>query len=101
MLGSSRFQTMRNTATALRLRPAHARAQIAELAQAQFAQWEQESFALAKAHAYCNGTLTGSTDAANGAVLPADYAHTVKPIGERCMILAGYRVADVLRQLFE
>jgi hypothetical protein len=34
-------------------------------------------------------------------VLPADYAQTMKPIGERRITLAGYRVADVLRQLFE
>ena len=101
VLGSSRFQTVRNTATALRLRPAHARGQLAELAQPQFAQWEQESFELAHAHAYRNGTLPGSADSNNGVVLPADYAPTVKPMGERRIILAGYRVADVLRQLFE
>ena len=101
VLGSSRFQTVRNTATALRLRPAHARAQLAELAHPQFAQWEQESVALAQAHAYCNGTLPGSPDQEHGAVLPADYAQTVKPTGERRMVLAGYRVADVIRQLFE
>jgi hypothetical protein len=101
VLGSSRFQTVRNTATALRLRPAHAREQLAELAQSQFAQWEQESFLLAQEHAYRNGTLPGSTDEKNGAVLPTDYAQTVKPIGERRIVLAGYRVADVLRQLFE
>jgi S1/P1 Nuclease len=101
VLGSSRFQTVRNTATALRLRPVHARDQFAELAHSQFAQWEQESVALAQEHAYRNGTLPGSPNNENGAVLPADYAQTVKPIGERRMILAGYRLADVLRQLFE
>jgi hypothetical protein len=40
MLGSTRFQTVRNTATELRLRPAHARNQLTELAQVQFKQWE-------------------------------------------------------------
>jgi hypothetical protein len=56
---------------------------------------------LAHAHVYRNGTLPGSPDADNGAVLPADYAQTVKPMGERRMILAGYRLVDVLRQCFE
>ena len=101
MLGSTRFQTVRNTATELRLRPAHARAQLPELTQAQFEQWEQESFTLAKEHVYRNGTLQGSADEANGAVLPADYAQTMKPLGERRITLAGYRLSDMLRQLFE
>ena len=79
----------------------HARGQLAELAHPQFAQWEQESFELAHVHAYRNGTLPGSADSDNGAVLPADYAPTVKPMGERRLTLAGYRMADVLRQLFE
>jgi hypothetical protein len=93
--------TKGKTATALRLRPAHAREQLAELAQSQFAQWEQESVGLAHEHAYRNGTLPGRPDAENGAVLPADYAPTVKPLGERSITLAGYRLADVLWQLFE
>jgi hypothetical protein len=52
-------------------------------------------------HAYRSGTLLGSTDTENGAVQPADYVQTVKPIGERRLTLAGYGVADVLLQLFE
>jgi hypothetical protein len=101
VLGSTRFQTVRNTATELRLRPAHARAQLAELAQTQFEQWEQESLVLAQEQAYRHGTLQGSADEANGAVLPSDYAQTMKPIAERRVTLAGYRFADMLRQLFE
>ena len=31
----------------------------------------------------------------------ADYAQAVKPIEERRVTLAGYRLADVLRQLFD
>jgi hypothetical protein len=42
-----------------------------------------------------------TTEGDTAGVLPADYAQTVQPMGERRMILAGYRVADVLRQLFE
>jgi hypothetical protein len=55
---------------------------------------------LAKEQAYRHGTLQGSVDEANGAVLPADYAQTMKPIGERRVTLAGDRLADVLRPLF-
>jgi hypothetical protein len=102
VLGSERFQTVRNTATSLRLRPAHARAQLPELAQKEFDQWaRQESVTLAQEQVYRNGSLQGSTDKRNGTVLPADYAGTAKPIGERRLVLAGYRLADVLKQLFE
>ena len=31
---------------------------------------------------------------------PQDYIATVKPLTERCMVLAGYRLADVLKQAF-
>jgi hypothetical protein len=102
VLGSERFQTVRNTATQLRLRPNHARAQLAELSQPQFELWAtQESFTLAKEQAYRNGTLRGSRDKNNGVVLPADYASVAKPIGERRIVLAGYRLADVLKDVFE
>src|SRR5262249_40614367 len=53
VLGSTRLQTVRNTAIELRLRPGHARRQFSGLAQHQFEQWaKQESFTLATEHAY-------------------------------------------------
>jgi hypothetical protein len=56
---------------------------------------------LAKEQVYRNGTLQGGTDKRHGAVLPADYPGTAKPIGERRVVLAGYRLADVCKRLFE
>jgi hypothetical protein len=100
IFGSERFQSVRNRATALRLQPDHARAQLPELQETSFERWaRQESFNLAKDHAYRNGQLQGSRDQDNGAVLPADYIATVKPLAERRMVLAGYRLADVLTQI--
>jgi hypothetical protein len=100
ILGSERFQSVRNTATALRLQPDHARAQLPELRETSFEQWaKQESFNLAKEHAYRNGQLRGSRDQQNGEVFPADYIATVKPLAERRIVLAGYRLADVLTQV--
>jgi hypothetical protein len=91
---------VRNTAIELRLRPNHARTQLPELSETQFTQWAKaESFALAKAEGYRNGMLQGSTDKDHGVVLPADYANTVKPLAERRIVLAGYRLADVLTQI--
>jgi S1/P1 Nuclease len=100
ILGSERFQSVRNRATELRLQPHHARHQLPELAETQFAQWaRQESFRLATEHAYRNGMLQGSTDDNNGVVLPADYVRTTKPLAERRLVLAGYRLADVLAEI--
>jgi len=99
ILGSERFQNVRNTATALRLQRTHARTQLPELTETRFEGWaRQESFGLAKEQAYRNGQLRGSKDQQNGDVLPADYIATVKPLAERRIVLAGYRLADVLTQ---
>src|SRR5262249_12890343 len=99
LLGSERFQNVRNTATALRLKRTHARAQLPELTETRFAGWaRQESFGLAKEHAYRNGQLQGSKDQQNGEALPTDYITTAKPLAERRIVLAGYRLADVLTQ---
>lgn len=102
ILGSDRFRSVRNRATELRLRPEHARQQLPELTETRFEHWaRQESFTLAKEQAYRNGQLKGSTDKDQGEVLPADYIPTVKPLAERRIVLAGYRLADVLQQVFE
>src|SRR6266581_2324792 len=88
-----------STATALRLQPDHARSQLPELRETRFEQWaKQESFSLARDQAYRNGQLHGSTDKNQGEVFPADYLATVKPLAERRIVLAGYRLADVLKQ---
>jgi len=98
--GSERFQSVRNTATALRRQPAHTRAQLSELTETRFEGWaRQESFTVAKEKAYRNGQLHGSRDQQNGEVFPADYIATVKPLAERRVVLAGYRLADVLTQI--
>jgi len=69
------------------------------LRETRFEQWaKQESFSLARDQAYRNGQLHGSTDKDQGEVFPADYIATVKPLAERRIVLAGYRLADVLKQ---
>jgi len=102
ILGSDRFQSVRNTATALRSQPDHARAHHPELTETRFEGWaREESFSVAKEQAYRNGQLRGSSDQHNGEVFPSDYIATVKPLAERRIVLAGYRLADVLRELSE
>ncbi|MDZ8135773.1 MAG: S1/P1 nuclease [Nostoc sp. DedQUE04] len=99
ILGSERFQTVRNTAT--RLRASYQRNRLPELRETKFNNWAKlESFKIAKQQAYINGKLSGSTDKNDGKALPPNYAATAKPIAQRQMSLAGYRLADVLNQVF-
>lgn len=99
ILGSENFQTVRNTA--IRLRNTYQRRKIPELAETQFDNWAKvESFNLAKQQAYLNGRLSGSLDRNDGKLLPPNYVANSKPIAERRMSLAGYRLADLLNKLF-
>ncbi|MBE8988033.1 S1/P1 nuclease [Nostoc sp. LEGE 12450] len=99
ILGSENFQTVRNTAT--KIRADYQRSKLPELRETKFDNWAKvESFNIAKQKAYLNGKLSGNSDKSDGKVLPQNYAATAKPIAERRMSLAGYRLADVLNKLF-
>ena len=101
ILGSQNFQTVKNRGTDLRLRPEFARKKLAELEEPSFDKWAAESFQLAKDAVYRNGKLRGSPNRNNAPVLPADYPKTVQPLAERRMVLAGYRIAQVLQNIPE
>ncbi len=99
LLGSESFQNVRNLATELRLRKEFSKEKLTELANTDFEHWaSKESFPLAKEHAYRNGTLKGSPQMKQAPTLPADYAKATQPIAERRAVLAGYRIAAVLRE---
>jgi hypothetical protein len=96
--GSTRFNSVNNRANALRAKPEFRRNALQELSEPLFSRWASvESFGLAKAVVYRNGSLQGSTNKNNGAVLPGNYISSSQPIAERRAMLAGYRLADILR----
>lgn len=64
-----------------------------------FEVWAKESMAIAAFRAYRSGDVKGSTDKAEAPVLPDGYAAEAKAIAERRIVLTGYRVAGVLRDL--
>lgn len=98
---SKRYQTVSNRATRLRLNPEFSRDNLPELAETEFNNWaEVESFELAKEVAYQGGTLEGSNDRDDGAVLPLDYIDKAKTVAQKQVVLAGYRLADLLEQLY-
>ncbi len=98
---SERYTDARNIATELRLRPEFARPKLTELSEPKFENWAKvESVALAKSAVYRDGKLPGGPTPETAAVMPADYPKAVKPIAERRALLAGTRLAAVLREAF-
>jgi hypothetical protein len=103
---SSNLTRLRNEATALRNRQAFQRSQLTELASTDFESWARESFEIGTKIAYRNGGKIGiprrgmdcSTVAA-APVLPAGYVINASRIADRRIILAGYRLADLLTRL--
>ncbi len=73
-----------------------------------FESWAMESFEIATKIAYQNGRLTGSPRARNkdcrnveaAPVLPVGYVVNAGRIAYRRMIVAGYRLADLLTRLW-
>jgi hypothetical protein len=104
---SSNMTRVRNEATALRNRQEFQRSQLTELASTDFESWAKESFEIAAKIAYRNGARIGTPKGGNkdcsmvaaASVLPVGYAHSASWIANRRMILAGYRLADLLTRV--
>ena len=93
LLGADDYTSARNLA--IQARKTIDRKQLPQLCETGITAWARESFQLAQDNAYRSHTLQTGTDE-EGAILPADYVATVKPIAIRQVILAGYRLADEL-----
>jgi hypothetical protein len=101
---SSNLTRLQNEATALRNRQGF---QLTELGNADFKSWAKESFEIATKIAYRNGGRIGSprdgnkdcTALAAAPVLPVGYAVSARRIADRRIILAGYRLADLLTRV--
>jgi len=87
--GSERFGSVQNRARNFRSRPELRRTVLSELSETRFERWARtESFEAAKQHGYVNGTLSGSTNGNNGAVLPDGYVSNAQGIAIRRAMLA-------------
>jgi hypothetical protein len=104
---SQNLTRLRNEATALRSRQEFQRSQLTELASTGVESWAKESFEIATKIAYRNGGRIGIPKGGNkdcGEVqvtplLPAGYVVNASRIADRRMMLAGYRLADLLSGL--
>jgi hypothetical protein len=99
---------LRNEATTLRNRSEFARNQLTELAASDFELWANESFELATKISYQNGAVPGAAkgnhkncaEIADAGLLPAGYVRVSGRIAHRRIMLAGYRLADLLKRSF-
>src|SRR5215510_7012270 len=104
---SQNLTRLENEATALRNLHEFQRCQLTELANTAFESWVKESFEIATKFAYRNGGRIGIPKGGNKdctmvaavPVLPAGYVVSASRIADRRMILAGYRLADLLRHV--
>jgi hypothetical protein len=64
---------------------------------ANFPQWRAESLKIAKSIAYAPG-FPGAVDKAGAQPVPNEYLRAAQPVTERRVTMAGYRLADVLRE---
>jgi hypothetical protein len=100
VLGSERPRSVSQKATLLR--STYGRGALPELAdETDFRNWAQrEGLSLAHATAYQQGTLQSGPNKRSGVVLPPGYLEEAKPVAEKRLALAGYRLADLLARLF-
>jgi hypothetical protein len=106
---SQNLNRLRNEATALRNRQEFQRNQLSELANTNFESWGKESYEIATKIAYRNGGRIGIPKGraidcvmvAAAPVLPAGCVVSARRIADRRMILAGYRLADVLTRILK
>ncbi|NUM56117.1 MAG: S1/P1 nuclease [Candidatus Hydrogenedentes bacterium] len=99
IIGSDRLRSIRNAS--ILIRKTFPRDHLRELQHREFREWSAESFQLAQSHVYQFGKLPGSVDKNNAPVLTQSYRMNAKALAERRAALAGYRLADVLEQLFD
>ena len=104
---SQNLTRLRNEATALRNRQEFQRSQLTELANTNFESWAKESYEIATKFAYRNDGRIGIPRGGNmdcrevqaAPLLPAGYVVSSSRIADRRMILAGYRLADMLMRV--
>lgn len=108
LTSSQNIATLVTIATALRARPEFSRNNLEELRNQIFDSWAKESYVIASQIAYQNGRRIGTPRAKkmdcpevdDAAVLPVGYVQVARKIADRRVVLAGFRLADLLVSLF-
>ncbi|MFL5382189.1 MAG: S1/P1 nuclease [Longimicrobiaceae bacterium] len=95
------FGQIASAARLLLSQPAMRRATFPELGVHNVTRWAQfESYPLAVHRAYLDGALEYGTSEATARPVPSGYLSRARATADRRMVLAGYRLADLLRAHF-
>jgi hypothetical protein len=85
---------------AIQISADHPRSSLTELAKDKTpVAWSKESRLIAIESGYLHGSLQGSTQADDAPALPVGYTKNMKTIAERRAALAGWRLADEIRNV--
>ena len=103
---SSNMTRLNNEATTLRNRSEFSKNQLTELASTDYEAWVKESLQIATTITYQNGAIgtpkgefKDCSEIVDAKLLPNGYARVAGRIADRRIMLAGYRLADLLKQL--
>ncbi len=101
VIGSQNFREADNRAVLLKNEKELSRKNLKELKNKKFEGWaEKESFELAKKHAYAQRGLQTSTNREQALLLSQEYINVAKTVAEKQIVLAGYRMADLLCKVY-
>lgn len=97
---SQEFRVVKQRAEALSKRSELKREKLSDdLAFQSFQDWAVASYKLAIDRAYLSGTLKPGEEH-DGTVIPSDYQANAQDIAERQILLSGYRISDVMVEMF-
>lgn len=99
--GTQNFREADNRAVLLKNQQEFGRKNLKELKSKKFEKWaEKESFLLAKTYAYMDEGLQTSTNREQALLLSQQYIDAAKQVAEKRIVLAGYRIADILCKVY-
>jgi hypothetical protein len=93
------YDMARDRANDLLRRQEFARNELLKNADVDYIRWAKESFELAKTAVYLGGTLQVGSKPEEASLLSSDYAKNAKQCAERQIVLASYRLADLLKSI--
>lgn len=102
IIDTEKFDDVKKTADDLRGRKEFAKDELKEVGNLKIEAWiKDESLPLAIKVGYRDGKLPGSNAEFTAPALPDDYFKEAKPVAERRAVLAGYRLAAVLKSVLD